>query len=196
MIDDKFLLVGCGILKKEIDYLIEKNNWSMDKVLLNSALHVDFEKLSNGLTSVLDKHHEENTIVFYGCCHPLMDEMLDKAKTIRTRGQNCVDMLLGNELFTKELTDGAFFLMEDWAKRWEYILVNTFGGKPEVIREIFQSDRKYLLGLRTPCSEDFSIEAEAAAQTVGLPLRWLDVTLDHLESVLQKAIINKMNNSV
>lgn len=192
MADDKLLLLGCGILKKEIQYLIEKNSWQIDNVFLDSALHVDFDKLSSKLKYQLNKYSDRNTIVFYGCCHPLMDNMLDDAKTIRTLGQNCIDILLGTEVFMEELTNGAFFLLEDWAKRWNYVITKTFGDKPEIIREIFQVDRKYILCLRTPCSGEFSELAKEASVMVGLPLRWLDVSLDHLELVLQETINRKM----
>ena len=57
-----------------------------------------------------------------------------------------------------------------------------------MIRGIFQGDRRYLLAVRTPCSTDFSREAQAASDLVGLPLRWLDVSLDHLESVVATAL--------
>lgn len=67
----------------------------------------------------------------------------------------------------------------------------TFGINREVIREIYQGDRGYLLCITTPCSGDFRDEAEEAGRLVGLPLRWLDVSLDHLEWVLSEAIMRK-----
>lgn len=191
---EKLLLVGCGILRKEIHYLIEKNDWPLETSFLDSALHVDFEKLSDKLTTALDKYKKRETIVFYGTCHPLMDGILKRAKTIRTPGQNCVDILLGHELFMEELGKGAFFLMEDWALRYEYITRLTFGENLDLIREMFQGDRAYMLCLRTPCSGDFSLEAEKAGKLVGVPLRWMDVTLDHLETVLHNTINHKITD--
>lgn len=196
MLDDRILLVGCGILKKEVDFLIRKNEWPLKTLFFDSALHVDFDKLGKSLTAALSRHREENIIVFYGTCHPLMEQMLAEAQTFRTRGQNCCEMLLGHELFTEELAKGAYFLLEEWARRWEHILARTFNTKNlDLIRDIFQGDRKYLLGLRTSCSGDFTAEAEAAGRMVGLPLRWLDVPLDHLEAVLLEAIERKQGDA-
>ena len=193
MADDRQLLIGCGILKREVRFLIEKNRWSLDTVFFDSALHCEFDKLAQVLTASLAKHKGRDVIVFYGACHPLMDGMLADAGTFRTAGQNCVDMLLGNELFSGELLAGAFFLLEEWARRWRHSLTKSFGTENlEVIREIFQGDREYLLCVRTPCSGDFAAEAEEAGRIVGLPLRWMDVTLDHLESVLQAAVRRKV----
>lgn len=188
MSEEKTLLVGCGILSKEINYLIEKNNWRVETVFLDSSLHVDFNKLSSALEGALEKCRGRKVLVFYGECHPLIDKMLEKAGTFRTEGQNCIDMLLGNEFFTGELSKGAFFLLEDWALHWDRLVKNFYRGNIEVLRKIFQSDRKYILALRTQCSQDFTRQAEHAAHETGLPLMWKDVTLEHLEKVLRESL--------
>lgn len=188
---DPLLLVGCGILKKEIRHLIQKNSWPLDTHFLDSALHIDFERLSRALSATLKQYAAREPIVFYGACHPLMDSYLETAGTFRTTGQNCVEMLLGSERFTAELEQGAFFLLEEWAHSWERIVTATVGTNRTVIREIYQGDRSCLLCITTPCSGNFRAEAEQAGALVGLPLRWLDVSLDHLEGVLKQAIERK-----
>ena len=193
MAGEKILLMGCGILKKEVNFLIEKNNWPVDAAFFDSMLHSDFGKLSHSLTTGLSRHIEQDVVVFYGACHPLMDRMLDDAHTFRTKGQNCIDMLLGNEIFTNELLQGAFFLLEDWAPRWTHMISKNFGTKNfDIVREIFRIDRKYVLCVKTPCSDDFSADAEEASKLVGLPLKWMDTTLDHLELTLSNAIAKKL----
>jgi hypothetical protein len=188
IMDRNRLLLGCGILHKEVSFLIEQNHWTLDTEFLDSGLHVNLEALKNALQRSLTHNSERNIIVFYGCCHPHMEQILSEAQTFRTEGQNCVEMLLGREKFMKELSRGAFFLMEDWALRWDQAIGKTFGSRPEVVREIFQLSSQHLLCLRTPCSLDFEHEAEAISLKVGLPLRWMDVNLDRLELVLRNAI--------
>ncbi len=190
------LLVGCGILKKEINSLISRNGWPVDTVFLDSMLHIDFEKLSCALTATLEQYSERNLIVFYGACHPRMEAMLDSAKTFRMRGQNCVEMLLGPTRYTAELKAGAFFLLEEWANCWEPIITDTFGPNRQVMREIINGDRNYLLGLKTPCSANFEAVAEEAGKLVGLPLRWMEVTLGHLEKILSSAIEKKTKERI
>ncbi len=192
--NNKLVLISFGILKKEIAFLIRKNNWPVEPYFLNSSLHIDFEKLSGSLYAALSKYKNRETIVFYGACHPLMERILENSKTIRSQGQNCAEMLLGKTLFNEELSKGAYFLLEDWARRWDDILEKTFGSNPGVIKEIFRGDRTYLLALRTPCSGNFESGAQHVAETVGLPLRWRDVSLDHLESVLKQTIFLKLGN--
>jgi len=186
------LLLGCGILRKEIRFLIEKNGWPLETHFLDSSLHINFDKLSLALTTALKQHAGREIIVFYGACHPLMESILNTAGTYRTVGQNCVEMLLGAERFTRELEQGAFFLLEEWAEHWEQIVTATFGSNRKVIQEMYQGDRGYLLRVSTPCSGDFTAAAEAASRLVGLPLRSTETSLDHLETVLQEAINRNM----
>jgi len=189
----KSLLLGCGVLRREVLQLIEKNGWPLDTLFLDSVLHCELAKLAHSLQSALAAHRDRDVIVFYGCCHPLMESMLEEAGTFRTDGQNCLDMLLGHEVFLTETESGAFFLLEEWARRWPRVVSSSFGtNRIEVIREIFQGDRQYILGIRTPCSGDFEAEAEAVARMVDLPLRWKDVGLDRLEAVLQAAVTQRM----
>jgi hypothetical protein len=188
MSEERLLLLGCGILHKEIKFLIAKNGWPVDTAFLNSTLHVAFDALSKSLTSALARHAGRKTIVFYGVCHPLIDKIIDDAGASRIMGQNCLEMLLGDELFTGELSGGAFFLLEEWARKFDIILKKTLGNNEVLWKAVYQGDRKYLACIRTPCSGNFRVEAEAAGKMVGLPLQWRDVSLEHLEMVLQTAL--------
>ncbi|MFH2140452.1 MAG: DUF1638 domain-containing protein [Pseudomonadota bacterium] len=192
------VMVGCGILHKEVDYLIKKNGWNVETQFLASSLHNYFDKLYSQLNEALDADDKagRETVVFYGSCHPLMDRVLDKHHTLRTEGQNCIVMLLGYEKFMEGLGQGAYYLVEDWANTWEPMITECFGKNNAVVREIFHSSHKLIVALRTPCSEDFTAAAEAAARFVDLPLQWLDVNLDHLESVLADAIARKKEQAL
>ncbi len=186
-------MVGCGILHKEVDYLVARNGWNVETEFLDSALHNYLNRLATELDGALtsDEQAGRNTVVFYGSCHPQMDSILQRHHTLRTHGQNCIVMLLGYELFMAELAKGAYFLLEDWALTWEPMLTQAFGDNVAVLREIFHSSHTYRIAIRTPCSGDFKAAAEAAAAYVDLPLQWLDVGLEHLESVLADAIASK-----
>jgi hypothetical protein len=181
-------IIGCGILKKEILFLIEKNCWHLETAFLPSGLHVDFDKLQNSLEKCLRLHAAAPAVIFYGACHPRMDQILESAHVTRTSGQNCVDIYLGHDMFCRELEQGAFFLFEDWALHWKEIIYGVMPGDPEIMRSIFLSAHKYLLAVRTPCSGDFSAEAEVVSAMTSLELRWVDVGLEHLEANLAATI--------
>ena len=189
MYEQRLVLVGCGILRREIDFLVDSNGWPVDTHFLDAGLHSDLDRLSSELGSALEEQRGRRVVVFYGdACHPRIDHLVSASSACRTSGQNCVEMLCGPDLFRTELEQGAYFLLEAWACDFDRVITETFGWNDEVTREIFRNDRQYLLGVRTPCSGDFAVDAEAASRRVGLPLRWVDVTLDHLQSVLQATI--------
>ncbi|MBN2712218.1 MAG: DUF1638 domain-containing protein [Planctomycetes bacterium] len=187
------VLVGCGILHKEIEMLIKRNGWPVTCHFSCSSLHVDFNRLRESLESNLDKYKDRNPTVFYGTCHPQMEQILNDHCTQRTLGQNCIEILLGQELFQTELAKGAFFLLEDWAQKWRHVIVEAMGDDPSLWAEIFQSQHRYILAIRTPCSEDFTGGAEAFAKAMGLPLRWMDATTEHLESALRNLFMGMEN---
>lgn len=193
MTDRSLHMVGCGILHKEVDFLIRRNGWDVETRFLDSALHNYFGRLYSELDAALDaeEHQGHRCVVFYGSCHPRMDGILERHHTLRTQGQNCIVMLLGYERFMEELAKGAYFLLEDWALTWEPMITQAFGSNIAVVREIFHSSHKFIAAIRTPCSRDFTSAAEAAARFVDLPLVWMDANLDHLEAVLADAIAGK-----
>lgn len=180
----KLQLVGCGIFRKEIEYLIKKNQWALNSDFLPASLHINFKQLEHELNCGLARHTNEHTIVFYGACHPRMDDLLKQAHTIRTKGQNCVAMLLGADEFNRELAQGAFFLLDDWALHWNEVIFKTFGSNLSLIRDIFHDHHRYFLALRTPCSDDYSVRAEQISDMINLPLHWRDVGLEQLEQTL------------
>lgn len=186
-------LVGCGILRNEVEFLISKNGWNVETQFLASSLHNYFDRLSSELNQALETNETQgrDSVVFYGSCHPRMEAILDQHHALRTCGQNCIVMLLGYQRFMEELGKGAYFLLEDWALTWEPMLTEAFGKNLSVLREIFHSSHKYILAIKTPCSNDFASAAEAAARFVDLPLVWTEASLDHLESVLKDAIEKK-----
>jgi len=184
------VLVGCGILQKEVEFLLQKNGWRVETHFLDSALHNYLDRLSAELDAGLtaEERRGRDAVVFYGACHPLMDRILTQHRAPRTRGQNCIVMLLGYERFMAELSRGAYFLLEEWALGWEPMITACFGPNLAVVREIFHGSHQRMIALTTPCSGDFTAAAEAAARFVDLPLQWMEVDLSHLESVLADAI--------
>jgi hypothetical protein len=188
-------LVGCSILHKEVDFLVKKNGWNIETHFLVSSLHNYLNKLGIELNAALDSEEKRGvkSIVFYGACHPRMEDILTQHCTVRTEGQNCIVMLLGYEKFMEELGKGAYFLLEDWALTWEPMITEAFGKNIEVVREIFHSSHKYMVAVRTPTSTDFTAAAEAAARFVDLPLVWVNASLDHLESILADTIARQQS---
>jgi len=183
-------LVGCGMLEREVRWLVQRNGWQVAPQFLEAQLDVDPEALSAALGAALAGPATEAPRVVYGQCHPQMEAILEATGAIRIDGQNCIELLLGAERYTEELANGAYFLLEQGARTWETVLDRAFGSRA-VAREVFRGDRRSLLCLRTPCSGDFRHEAEALSACVGLPLRWEDVELTHLEARLAALVAGR-----
>ncbi|MDT8297044.1 MAG: DUF1638 domain-containing protein, partial [Spirochaetaceae bacterium] len=93
-----YRLVGCGILKDEIEQVLRERQWNMERVFLDSSLHVDLDKLAHGLGRILGNGEHRN-IVCYGTCHPQMEVLMAKSGSRRTAVQNCVELILGSAAF-------------------------------------------------------------------------------------------------
>ena len=187
-------LLGCGVLEKEVDSLIAKNGWRVATQYLDSTLHNHLGRLFDELKAALDANDGtgRRAHIFYGSCHPSMDRLLERHGARRPRAQNCIEMLLGPERYSEELGKGAYFLLEGWSRSWEPMITQAFGtSRVDVVREIFHSSHTHVIAIRTPCSGDFEKEAEAAARYVDLPLEWMDIGLDRLESVLAELFEEK-----
>ncbi len=185
-------LLACGIFSREIRWLVRKNGWPVDVTFVDSSLHVDLERLEEGLATALSRCSGERVAAFYGACHPRIDRILSARAAFRTPVENCAEALLGRETYLRELAGGAFFLFEEWARRSRRVILAAFGGVEAVAREVFQAEHRYLLCVRTPCSLDFTDEARETGLMVGLPLRFMDVPLDHLEAVLLDTITRRL----
>ncbi len=188
MEEERLMLVGCGVLKKEICYLINKNQWPVDTDFLNLELHNDYILLEATLRSTLRKYYGRKTVIYYGECHPNMAKILKDTNTIKIPCDNCIEILLGKELYISELSSGAYFLLDEWMHNWKHEVEKAIGKNPEIVKQIFHEDRSYLLCIRTPCSGDFKAVAEETGTTLGLPVRWVEVNLNNLESVLEHTI--------
>lgn len=181
------LLISCGILNKEVEFLMAARGWDWEVLFLKSSLHFDFEELEQGLNRALSSRGGERAVVLYGVCHPLIDRIVAGHRAVRVPCQNCVELLLGTERFTADLAQGAYFLLEEWARDWDAIMERTFGSLA-MAREIFRSDRRLLVAVRTPCSGDFSAVAENIALSLGVPLKWVDADLGPLEAGIRAAM--------
>jgi Protein of unknown function (DUF1638) len=180
-------IIACGILKNEIEMLARKNDWKTDLRFLDSSLHVDFDRLRRAVEGSLIKVNREPVLLVYGACHPLIRRFKGIEGAFWLQKQNCLEMLLGHDEFQARLAEGAFFLLEDWARRWDSVTGLAMGENRTMVREVFQSEHTHLCCIKTPCSGDFSALAEEIGRRIDLPVRWLDITLERFEEYLSTA---------
>lgn len=101
---EKPCLISCGILRKEIEYLLEAGAINAEAHYLSERLHMDYSLLYRGLNGALKKYskrHPQGVIVVYGdVCLGFNGEMkslIDKHNAVKVDALNCIDCLLGGK---------------------------------------------------------------------------------------------------
>jgi hypothetical protein len=62
------LLISCGILKPEIEALIEGKKIEAEAIFLNKYLHMNYQKLQDALKASLRKHSGKNRLLSTETC--------------------------------------------------------------------------------------------------------------------------------
>ena len=115
------ILISCGILRKEIEKLIEEKKLDVEPVFLDAGLHVVYAELEKALTSALEKHADtapDGIIVVYGdMCHYGIKRIVKKYRnTVKVDALNCIDCLLGGhqKLLEADPDSSHFYLSPGW----------------------------------------------------------------------------------
>jgi hypothetical protein len=180
-------VVCCGTLEREVRLLAARNTWPVVLRFVDDSLHGDPDTLAVVLSYELAQAGR-GAVVVYGRCHPDMDALVGRAGAQRLPFCNCIEMLLGTELYERELAAGTYFLLESWARRWGAHASATLGADPAAAGAVLRSELRCLLCLQTCCSVDFAQAADWVSRRTGLPLRSLRVRLANLETALAAAI--------
>jgi hypothetical protein len=187
-VSKRVAVIGCGILRDEIEALRGELALDVDLKLLGAGLHEDPLRLGVAFDAALARASRPCVVIGYGACSPRLERRLDEPGIVRLSGDNCLAQLLGEARYRDELSAGAYFLLPRWARDWPEVRARAFGPRLSVLREILHVDRRYLLAIETPCGRDFRDDAERVARDVALPLRWTSVSLAPLGRALGAAV--------
>ncbi len=125
----KVRIVSCGIFEPELERILKQigeellPNDEINATYVPPALHVDYDKLKNGITSALNMVTEDKKVLLFGSmCHPEIGEFTDKYHVVRLAPGNCVELILGKER-QREIEKSAkvFYLTPGWLHNWEKI---------------------------------------------------------------------------
>ncbi|MBT8172186.1 DUF1638 domain-containing protein, partial [Candidatus Bathyarchaeota archaeon] len=92
------LLISCGILRKEIENLIEQKKLDVETIFLDPGLHVVYTELEKEISASLEKAKDlPNTgiVLVYGdICHPRIKKIVKQnPNTVKVDALNCIDCL-------------------------------------------------------------------------------------------------------
>jgi hypothetical protein len=122
-------IVACGIFQPELDQVLQEIRLEQQPetdikvTYVAPALHVDYDKLKNGIIEALDQVNEDKRVLLFGAmCHPEIAEFTEKYHVVRLPCGNCIELILGLER-QREIDSQAkvFYLTPGWLLHWRDI---------------------------------------------------------------------------
>jgi len=185
-----YSIIACGIFEKEIEALRFELGFPIGAHYLGAGLHVDFDDLKGALVAELDKCHKdgsEGTIVVYGQCHPMIEEILKPYHAALAACQNCVDAFITRKGLENKAKDGLFFyLSPGWLDAWKDIFRRLNWGQEEARMQMgsFRGS-VYLDTLKDAAAREE--ELLEFFDFTNLPFEIMPVDLGHFKSLIIKA---------
>jgi hypothetical protein len=187
-------LISCGILRKEIEKLVEDAELRVNAHFLSEKLHYDPNKLNSALNGAIHKFSKncpEGIIVVYGdYCTGFNDEMkslIDTHNVVKVDALNCIDCLLGGKGKLREVDPDYeyFFLTPGFIHFSESIKSQT----KEETRQMFGMLKGIILLDSLGNLEENKPEIDTFCDQTGLDiLETRHVGLEGLKKVIQEAI--------
>ncbi|MBU1220029.1 DUF1638 domain-containing protein [Myxococcota bacterium] len=134
-------IICCGILETEVRRILSEDYPGLDAVFCNSILHMKPESLQGVLNEKIKPGY--HNILLYGDCAPHISDLEKQPDFHRPPVVNCIEMLLGPDLYRSLRRDRAFFMMHEWSHRWREIFIDEMG---------FSSEKQAGIFLRENCS--------------------------------------------
>lgn len=179
--------IGCSIFKLELEALKASGKLHFPLYFLDSGLHMDPSKLESLLTPLLEGELDEGrrVILAYGDCHAHMADLDARPCVARTAGINCCEILLGREAYRKGRRDGAFFVLPEWAIRWQEVFKTLLGLDRSNMEGLMQDMHSKLVYLDTGLLPTPTEELDAFSEYCGLPWEAMEVSLEPLLDSIQ-----------
>lgn len=184
------VIIACSIFRYELEHLQRAGKINVPVVYLNSMLHMYPKELQVLLDAKIEEYSNFRIILMYGDCHARMVDYEKKTNVVRTPGINCCEIILGNEKYRKIRKDGAFILLPEWAERWKEAFIDYMGfNSSEAIKPFMSEMHKKLLYIDTGLQKKNHNLFDEISDFLGLPLEIYPSSVDELEKILERLII-------
>lgn len=193
------LLISCGILRKEIEKLVEQKKLDVETCFLDAGLHVIYTELEKEIISALEKakdHADYGIVVVYGdMCHPRIKKMVKQfSNAVKVDALNCIDCLLGGhkKLVLTDPKGCHFFLSPGWMpsnlKKFKYFR-EIFDWNLEGVKEQFEHLDGVIIIDSLNNLDELKSDIEEFIQHTGLQVKTIKtVGLDGLKAVIDEAL--------
>ncbi len=183
------LLLGCGVFKREFALLPESLLDGFRPVFLDSMLHMEPARLDLILKNALEKTDAEQVVLAFGDCSPHLPDFDDQARTVRVAGCNCCEIWLGSQRYRELRKEAAFFLMPEWALRWEHIIRHELGlNTKELARDFMTQTMRRAVYIDTGVMPVPTEALEAFGWYTDLPVAVEKTGPEHLIAALEMAM--------
>lgn len=181
--------IACSTFRKEIEWLLENERTEIPFIYVDSKLHMNPSKLDRRLRSVIHKGRQRSKaiVLVFGECCPSMANLESEAHVTRIRAVNCYEILLGKSEYRRLCRERAFFLMREWAMRWQVVFQKDLGLQGDNFRSLMTEMHKKLVYLDTGLAPIPKTDLEEISHYSGLPVEIVSVSLDGLLTALKLA---------
>jgi len=180
----------CAVFEGEVEALRPRHWPKLVFRYQSSMLHMKPEKLAIHLDKLVTKELQNGNkvLLVYGDCCMGMAALTAQPGVVRTRGNNCCDLLLGSAEYRRLAHTGAFFLFPEWARRWHHIFSVELGLNRINAAGLMGDMHKKLIYLDTGGVPVPVTELQECAHYCGLPWELLHVPLEPLRAAIQDAL--------
>lgn len=179
-------IVCCGILRQEMEQLVQDKEIAVK--YLDAALHVDFDRLKDGLTGALaDMAGEDITLIIGSGCHPDMESIAADHGARLALSKNCIEMLLGEQMKNLDSEAKTFYITGGWLENWRSIFIGGLKWDRVDARQNFGSYDRVLM-LDTGLSQIDDEKILEFYDFTGVPVEIMPVGLDNLRIIVEKTL--------
>lgn len=182
--------IACSIFKMELENLKTQGRFDLPVYYLDSLLHMYPDKLEISLAGSIEKNLGEyrQVILLFGDCHARMVDQAKARGVERVAGINCMEILLGKEVYRKLRREGAFLLLPEWAYRWDEIFFESTGLQGEEMKSFMREMNTKLVYLDSGLHPVREEKLQDISKKTGLPYEVRRISLDHMAGCLREVL--------
>jgi hypothetical protein len=185
------VMICCSVLQAEVKALWEKHWMNHLLYFETSMLHIKPGRLATLLDSLVEKElgMGHRVVLVYGDCCTQMAVLEARPEVVRTRANNCCELLLGKDEYLRLSHEGAFFLFPEWTRRWKEIFTFELGLNRDNATSLMQDMHSKMIYLDTGLVPVPENDLQACAQYCGLTYEVRPTSLEHLRAAIQEALL-------